>query len=184
MLITWQFGSGSGSAYCPSHFLPPSVLSSLAVLRYKSIGRFIPIQEVCSRPVVMARKKYQHQPIGVCYPAHSFPSLYTLIVLNVSTDFYLMYIPLPVRYPLIPNHTNDTLTDSCLDDLGRPSSHQEENRSHCHVLWRYRCHGSWVSPMYPHHRSKLTFHSEQSNVAYNATVRTPGSSTSRVMVMP
>lgn len=35
-------------------------------------------------------------PGKFCYPAHSFPSLYTLIILNVSTDFYLMFIPLPM----------------------------------------------------------------------------------------
>ncbi|KAH6665825.1 hypothetical protein B0J14DRAFT_212526 [Halenospora varia] len=35
-------------------------------------------------------------PGAVCYPAHSFPSLYTLIILNVMTDIYLMLIPLPM----------------------------------------------------------------------------------------
>jgi len=35
-------------------------------------------------------------PGAVCYPSHSMPNLYTMIILNVTTDLYLMFIPLPM----------------------------------------------------------------------------------------
>lgn len=41
------------------------------------------------------------------------------------------------------------------DDLESTSSHEEENWSLRHVLWRYRGHNSWLSPLYTHHHSKF-----------------------------
>ncbi|KAH8651641.1 hypothetical protein BGZ60DRAFT_189387 [Tricladium varicosporioides] len=43
-------------------------------------------------------KKWQiyPDPGETCYPSHSMPNLYTMIILNVTTDLYLMFIPLPM----------------------------------------------------------------------------------------
>ena len=85
-----------------------------------------------------------------CQPAVSKLQVAVLITLNISTDFYLMSIPLPVRNtPLMPR----TSTDCLSDDLEIALGGQEETSSFSNVQRRTIDHGIRSSALRPHSQS-------------------------------